>query len=207
MKSRINILIGILALLAFGSHGAFGDNKELKRILKTSKLQSSSAKRMAWTNADTNYAKLFSKNGRNTGLLLDWVGTPAGDFYAYSPVLKYKHDLIQLRREFHVRSSFRKLQLIILVPAPDRVSSVKFGLMKEFAQYTPPALKFKESEKIKIRDTDAELYYQTNGRCSLLLRLEGEVYVRVEGDYADRGDLVKLATLLNFERVSEKLKL
>jgi hypothetical protein len=79
--------------------------------------------------------------------------------------------------------------------------------MQEFSQYVPPVLKFKDSEKVKIRDAEADVYYQSNGRCSLLLRLEGEVYVRLEGLYDDRNDLVKLAELLNFERISQKLKL
>jgi hypothetical protein len=201
------ILILLFAAITLCSSSSDADTKELKSVLKNSRLRSTSAQRMQWTKADTNYALLFAHNGKNASLLLDWIGTPAGDFQGYDPIFKYNHDLVELRRTFHVRTSFRKVQLNVLVPAPDRVSGVKYGLMQEFSQYVPPVLKFKDSEKVKIRDAEADVYYQSNGRCSLLLRLEGEVYVRLEGLYDDRNDLVKLAELLNFERISQKLKL
>lgn len=205
MNKFLSIIL--IAVLAANAPACFADTKELKSVLKNSRLRSTSAQRMVWTKADTNYALLFAHNGKNASLLLDWIGTPAGDFQGYEPIFKYTHDLVEMRRTFHVRTSFRKIQMNVLVPAPDRVSGVKYGLMQEFSQYTPPTLKIKDSEKVKIRDSEADIYYQNNGRCSLLLRLDGEVYVRLEGVYEDRGDLVKLAGLLNFERISQKLKL
>lgn len=204
MKQILTLLFAAITLYSGSSHA---DTKELKGVLKNSRLRSTSAQRMQWTKADTNYALLFAHNGKNASLLVDWIGTPAGDFQGYDPIFKYTHDLVELRRTFHVRTSFRKVQLNVLVPAPDRISGVRYGLMQEFSQFIPPVLKIKDSEKIKIRDSEAEIYYQNNGRCSLLLRLEGEVYIRLEGLYDDRNDLVKLAGLLNFERISQKLKL
>lgn len=180
--------------------------EQFDKVLKSKELRISKGRKNQWLVEDTNYAKVFAKNGDGVVLLTKWIGTVGEEFRAEDPEHVLQEDLAIARRRYVIRDNRRKIEVMIIIPSKLIRLAAENGFVPRMAQYLPPALKPIEENQVAIGDTTGRLFFHSKGSCSLVIPTTQSGMVRLSVDKCeDNQYMIALARKLEIERLSAKL--
>lgn len=108
---------------------------------------------------------------------------------------------------FKENDSRRSYTVTIIVPWPRHKISLEAGMVKEIARFKPPMLKVESTEPVNINGLPANLYFQRDGNCSLVMDIARNGVVNIEGQTCEFAkELIELAKALDIKRLQDKLE-
>ena len=160
-----------------------------------------------WLTKGTNLAKIFSTDGNGMSNILEWLGDlTSKEFKLTNKTFKNFKEYNSLKLDY-LSEKNENVEIVILVPHPKYVDLIKTGLLDDFYKQEPPGMPVVATEKMLIKANTAYFYQRKEGGCSLLFKLpKSSTLNLVDNSCHDNHTVVKLAELLNLERLSKKLE-
>ena len=157
-----------------------------------------------WTDAQTNFGRLFRNFGSDSEVF--------GWMFGSTPGFKLKRQFLERGPEFLIavaefeNSQKKMLSVRLLVPFPKYASMVQYGLVQSFNQLEPPGLQINAADPLVIKGYDSKLFHQRNGACSLLTRLVRDSALEISAKSCEQmRDIVNLAEMIDIKRLEIKL--
>lgn len=207
------LLASILLVTVCGTCQA----QPLREVLKSEQLRaldnqtrhSRRAKHEARKQADqTNFDKVFNKSDGGPRNLLDWLGRPDDELYIPGATsVRIHKDFALAERRYALPKQGLNIHLTVLVPAPENIAAVQYGLFKEASALLPPInRKEDEAEKLKHGQFEAELFSDKENQCALVVKLtKGTIFNLSTPVCEKRAELIKLMEQLDLKRLNRKL--
>lgn len=157
-----------------------------------------------WTDAQTNYGRLFRNFGNNTEVF-GWMFGSTPGFKLARQYLERGPEYLVANAEFK-NSQKKDLYVRLLVPFPKYASMVEYGLVQAFNQIEPPGLVVDAADALVIKGYDSKLFHQHSGGCSLVTKLVRNSALEVSAKSCEQmRDIVNLAEMIDIKRLEIKL--
>lgn len=207
IQSGILTTLAALTIQAYLSPMASFADDGLDRVLRSKDLKVTAADKLRWLSEDTNYSKVFSKNGEGVKNLITWIGTVSDEFRPQGAETALQQDIAIARRVYIIRENFHPITTTIVVPSRPLLMSAQYKLIRQINKFSPPMLEVKAEEVVEIGGNHAKLYTHKSGReCSLVVDIARYGVLNLHTDSCeDRDYLIALAKKLNIDRLCAKL--
>jgi hypothetical protein len=151
------------------------------------------------------YSKLFIET-KGPSLINLWLGieNPPFTIVREDSGLNIEPELLHSRIVYR-NSGGKKIHVDIMIPNPNYISLVDFGLVPLMAQFEPPALKFNKRENTEVAGFKGELFSSPNDKCSYLFKLSKASLINVSSYCTLKEDMEEIITNLNIQRLDTKL--
>lgn len=162
----------------------------------------------SWLDPKTNLAKIFAEQGKGALYIVEWLGDLTDrEFKLIDKFQKRQREYVSLKVNYDSKTRTR-IVMTVLVPHPKFIDLISSGLLDEFHDQEPPGLSVVATEKMTLKNQEAQYYQHKNGGCSLLFKLPKNATLRVSDEKClDNREIVKLAELLGLERLKQKLEI
>ena len=157
-----------------------------------------------WFEPGTNFSLLMtSEQGPKDAIY--WLFSWAHYDRKLSPKIAARDESMGVEQVVKVKTG-EEIKVTVLIPYPKFRESVALGLVNEFSRWEPPQLKVSATEDVKLGNFDGKFYQESDGSCSILVKLAGETRVRTATSRcANSSLLLAFANQLDFERLNQKL--
>ncbi len=177
------------------------DKKDLGKHQATEEIAKDS-----WVDPNSNLAKIFAGEGRGVYNVLDWLGDLTDKEFKLSNKSYKKHNEYVALKVNYLTANKNVILLNVLILHPKFTSLLGTGLLQEFHDQEPPGLSVEISEKMNFKNSEATYHHHRNGGCSLLFKLPKNSTLNIiDKKCTDNKDIIRLAELLDIDRLQQKL--
>lgn len=157
-----------------------------------------------WINPDSSFGKLFVRSSHAQDVI-DWL-TSNIDPYKVKRAFGAKGKVFASAEAKLRMKNEPAIWLNVLVPHPKYVEMMRYGLIPDFNELTPPSTQTAFSDQIDIQQHQAHLYKMKSGQCRLIIDAARYSKIALRQRECDNLlQLVDLAKRLDFIRYRRKL--
>lgn len=158
-----------------------------------------------WFDENSSFSKLFTEHDGGH-YLLEWLSVSATGYTSGVMEVSQKIEYVGARQEVSTED-LKRITILALVPHPKYMDTVEVGLVPQFSELQPPALKIIYSKEIKLNDkVSGMLYEHETGSCSFVVKsAKGAIIALSTKRIDDENLLIALAKKLDFVRLEERL--